>query len=199
MDNNDTQDTFSEKEESQITSEESQETEKNTLSLEELQKENADLKDKLMRALADTENMRRRMDKERADNIKYGVAPLAKALCPVADNLNRALQAIPDAMRQNDMCKNFILGVEMIDKQFHDAFAECHITLIDPKRGDAFSYDHHQAMSEIVASDIPPGTVAAVLQKGYILRDRLIRPAMVSVAKQGEGDNQETAHVDKSV
>ena len=152
-----------------------------------LEAENAELKDRLMRALAEVENIRRRTDKERQDQSKFGVSPLAKELMPVVDNLNRALEHVPEAIREGDeQVKNFLMGIEMTEKQLVDAFSRCQIRKIDPL-GEKFDYKLHQAMSEATGTDQAPGTVVQVLQSGYVLHDRLLRPAMVIVAK---GDPQ---------
>lgn len=158
--------------------------------LDKLQAENSELKDRLMRALAEVENVRRRADKERQDGQKYAVSPLAKELLPVADNLRRALDAIPAEVAQgDDQIKNMILGVEMTEKMLLDAFEKVSIQRVDPQ-GEKFDYKLHQAMSEAEGTGQPAGTVVQVLQAGYVLHDRLLRPAMVVVAK---GDPEEVS------
>ena len=170
--------------------------------IEKLVEENTDLKDRLMRALAETENIRRRSEKDRQDQAKFGVrAPLARELIPVADNLRRALAAQPtDAMENNDSVKNFVIGIEMTEKQLLGAFNKSKIETIDPK-GQKFSYKLHQAMSELENTGQPAGTIVEVIAAGYILNDRLLRPAMVIVAKgdieKPDPDNME--HVDRTV
>lgn len=151
--------------------------------LQALQAENADLKDRLMRALAETENTRRRAEKDRTDASKFGGSGLAKELLPVLDNLGRAVSAVPPELRdENDQIKNLVVGVEMTEKQFLDAFTRFGVSRIDPK-GEKFSYDRHQAMSEREGTGEPAGTIVDVLQPGYMMHDRLLRPAMVVVAK----------------
>ena len=148
-----------------------------------LEAENADLKDKLMRALAEVENVRRRSEKERQDTAKFGASGLAKELLPAIDNLGRALQSVPEEMRDgDDSVKNLVLGVEMIEKQFVDALSRFKITRIEPT-GEKYSYELHQAMSEVEGTGHPAGTVVQVLQPGYVMHERLLRPAMVIVAK----------------
>lgn len=155
--------------------------------VEALAAENAELKDRLMRALAEVENVRRRADKDRQDAAKFGPSGLAKELLAVADNLGRALQAVPAEEREaSEAVKNLVLGLEMTEKQFMDAFERFHIKRIDPQ-GEKFSYERHQAMSEATGTGHPAGTVVQVLQPGYMMHDRLLRPAMVIVAK-GEPD-----------
>jgi molecular chaperone GrpE len=155
--------------------------------VEALAAENAELKDRLMRALAEVENVRRRADKERQDAAKFGPSGLAKELLAVADNLGRALQSVTDEDREaSASVKNLVVGVEMIEKQFVDAFERFHIKRIDPL-GEKFSYEKHQAISEATDTGQPAGTIVQVLQPGYMMHDRLLRPAMVVVAK-GEPD-----------
>ncbi len=151
--------------------------------LQALQAENAELKDRLMRALAETENTRRRAEKDRTDASKFGGSGIAKELLPVLDNLGRAVSAVPPDLREeNEQIKNLIVGVEMTEKQFLDAFSRFGVTRIDPK-GEKFSYDRHQAMSEREGTGEAPGTIVEVLQAGYMMHERLLRPAMVVVAK----------------
>jgi len=156
--------------------------------LDILQAENAELKDRLMRALAEVENVRRRADKDRQDAAKYGPSGLAKELLGAIDNLGRAVQAVTDEERDADPAmKNLVVGVEMTEKQFLEAFERFQIKRIDPL-GEKFSYEQHQAMSEATDTGHPAGTVVQVLQAGYVMHDRLLRPAMVVVAKGDPGD-----------
>lgn len=160
----------------------------------QLQKENAELKDRLMRALAEVENVRRRAEKDRQDAAKFGPSGLAKELLPAIDNLGRALMSVPDELRKgDDAVKNLVMGVEMIEKQFVDALSRFNIKRIDPV-GEKFNYEHHQAMSEAEGTGHPPGTVAQVLQPGYVMHDRLLRPAMVIVAKGDPGADRADGH-----
>ena len=155
--------------------------------VEALAAENAELKDRLMRALAEVENVRRRADKERQDAAKFGPSGLAKELLAVADNLGRALQSVTEEDREaSASVKNLVVGVEMIEKQFVDAFERFHIKRIDPL-GEKFSYEKHQAISESTDTGQPAGTIVQVLQPGYMMHERLLRPAMVVVAK-GDSD-----------
>jgi len=157
--------------------------------LQALQAENAELKDRLMRALAETENTRRRAEKDRSDASKFGGSGIVKELLPVLDNLGRAVGAVPpELLEENDQIKNLVVGVEMTEKQFLDAFTRFNVTKIDPK-GEKFSYERHQAMSEREGTGEPAGTIVDVLQPGYMMHDRLLRPAMVIVAK-GEPQKQ---------
>ncbi|MTI08492.1 nucleotide exchange factor GrpE, partial [Curvivirga aplysinae] len=152
--------------------------------IEKLQAENAELKDRLMRALAEIENIRRRTDKEKTDMAKYAVSPLAKELMPVADNLQRAMESLSDEAKESadEQIKTFITGVEMTEKMLQDAFGKNKIEYINPE-GEKFDYKLHQAMTEVENSGQPAGTVVHVMQPGYVLNERLLRPAMVAVAK----------------
>lgn len=148
-----------------------------------LKAELAAMKDRALRAVAEAENVRRRADKERQDAAKYAPAGLAKDLLPVVDNLRRALESVPEEARQQDeVMKNLLVGVEMTEKMLLDAFGKHGIVKLDPE-GEKFNYAEHQAMQEIPGTGQPAGTVVQVLQSGYKLQDRLLRPAMVIVAK----------------
>ena len=171
--------------EEQAATEEAEVTEENGFEvIEKLQAENSELKDRLMRALAEVENIRRRTDKEKSDMAKYAVSPLAKELMPVADNLQRALESLPEEIRAdlNEQLETFVVGVEMTERMLQDAFSKNKIELINPQ-GEKFDYKLHQAMTEVPNSGQPAGTIVHVMQAGYVLNERLLRPAMVAVAK----------------
>ena len=151
----------------------------------ELTAEVADLKDQLVRALAETENLRNRARREKAEALKYAAAPLAKDLLSVADNLKRALAAVPaDAVEENSALKTLLTGVEMTDKSLGDAFAKHGIVPIDPV-GEKLDPHRHEAMIEIEDARKPAGTVAQVYELGWLLGERLLRPARVAVSKGG--------------
>jgi len=151
--------------------------------LEKARAEAASLKDQLLRALAETENTRRRVQREREDSARYAVAPLAKEILPVADNLARALAAVPkEALAQDEALRNLVEGIAATERQLQAALERNNIKLIDPM-GEKFDSHHHQAMFEVPSPGKPNGTVVQVLQPGYILHDRLLRPALVGVAK----------------
>jgi molecular chaperone GrpE len=144
--------------------------------------EAADLKDRLLRALAETENVRRRAQREREDATKFGITNFAKELLNVADNLRRALSSIDAARVQDETVRNLLTGVEATERELLAAFERNGIRRIDPK-GERFDHNLHQAIFEAEATGKPAGTVVEVLQPGYVLHDRLLRPAMVGVAK----------------
>jgi molecular chaperone GrpE len=151
--------------------------------LEKARAEAASLKDQLLRALAETENTRRRVQREREDSARYAVAPLAKEILPVADNLARALAAVPkEALAQDEALRNLVEGIAATERQLQSALERNNIKLIDPM-GEKFDSHHHQAMFEVPSPGKPNGTVVQVLQPGYVLHDRLLRPALVGVAK----------------
>ena len=151
--------------------------------LEKARAEAASLKDQLLRALAETENTRRRVQREREDSARYAVAPLAKEILPVADNLARALAAVPkEALAQDEALRNLVEGIAATERQLQSALERNNIKLIDPL-GEKFDSHHHQAMFEVPSPGKPSGTVVQVLQPGYVLHDRLLRPALVGVAK----------------
>src|SRR5215468_3912601 len=143
----------------------------------------ADLKDQLLRALAETENVRRRVQRDRDDAVKYATTGLAKDLLPVADNLRRALEAIPkDALDKDEALRNFATGVEMTERLLLAALERHQIKRIDAL-GQKFDSNLHQAMFEVPGSGQPAGTVVQVLEAVYTIHDRLLRPALVGVAK----------------
>lgn len=151
--------------------------------LEKLIAENAAMKDQLLRALAEAENTRRRGQRDREDSAKYAAAPLAKDILPVADNLARALAAVPkEALASDEALKNLVEGIAATERQLQSALERHNIKRIDPE-GEKFDSHRHQAMFEVPGTDKPGGTVVQVLQSGYILHDRLLRPALVGVAK----------------
>lgn len=162
---------------------------------EALRAEVASLKDQLLRAMADAENTRNRARKERDEAIKYAGSGLAKDLLSVADNLRRALDSIPaGAAEENEHLKSLMTGVEMTEKALLEAFEKNHIKRIDPV-GERLNPHYHEAMVEVEDPNYPPGTISQVLEPGYILHDRLLRPARVAVSK-GSSQNGPGGQVD---
>jgi len=144
--------------------------------------EAADLKDRLLRALAEAENVRRRAERERDDARKYAVANFAKDLLDAADNLRRAIEHMPEAQVKDELTRNLLAGVAATERTLLAAFERHGIRRVDPK-GERFDHNFHQAIFEAENTGKPAGTVVEVLQPGYVLHDRLLRPAMVGVAK----------------
>ena len=142
----------------------------------------AESKDRLLRALAETENVRRRAQREREDAAKYGASNLAKDLVNVADNLRRALASVPEGQVKDELTRTLLQGVDATERELLAAFERHGIRRIDPM-GERFDHNFHQAIVEIENSGQPGGTVVQVLQPGYAMHDRLLRPAMVVVAK----------------
>tara|TARA_B100000579_G_scaffold280632_1_gene232306 strand:+ start:520 stop:1104 length:585 start_codon:yes stop_codon:yes gene_type:complete len=156
--------------------------------IEALKEELAEANDARLRALAEVENMRRRMEKEKQENARYGASNLARGLFSVLDNFDRALLASPkDLKNKKDIEKNYISlheGVELTVKEILSALKQNGIELIVPSKGDLFDHNFHQAMLEVPTKDFEPGCICEVLQSGYKIYDRLLRPAMVGVSKK---------------
>jgi molecular chaperone GrpE len=146
----------------------------------ETEAEIAKLKDQLLRALAEQENIRRRGQRERDDAVKYAAQRVAGDLLSVADNLRRALDSAPAA--PDEVTRNLLAGVAATERELIAAFEKHGIRRIDPL-GEKFDHNLHQAMFELEATGKPAGTIVQVLQSGYVLQDRLLRAAMVGVAK----------------
>jgi molecular chaperone GrpE len=139
-------------------------------------------KDRALRAMAEVENVRRRAQREAEDSKKYAVSSFARDLLNVADNLRRALTSVDPAKVQDDVLKNLLAGVEATERELLAVFERNGVRRVDPK-GQKFDHNLHQAIFEAENTGQPPGTVTEVLQTGYTLHDRLLRPAMVGVAK----------------
>ena len=150
--------------------------------IEEKDAEIAALKDQALRALAETENTRRRGERELSDMSKYAVAGFAKDLVSVLENLQRAVDAVPAELKESQPAvKNLAVGVEMTLSELLGIFNRQGIQRIDPM-GQKFDHNFHQAIAQIDTPDAEAGTVVQVLQAGYKIHDRLLRPAMVGVA-----------------
>ena len=147
----------------------------------ELEAERDDLKDKLLRALAETENVRRRAERDRKDAETYGGTRLARDLLSVHDNLERALANADEALRAQHA--GFLEGVELTQRELLNAFSKHRIEKVAPETGERFDPHRHQAMFEAPVPGAEPGTVIEVMQAGFIIADRLLRPALVGVAK----------------
>jgi molecular chaperone GrpE len=150
-----------------------------------LEAEAASLKDQLLRAMAETENVRRRAQREREDTLKYAAVPVIKDILGVADNLQRALESVPeDLAAENEQMKNLRLGIEMTRKELQAVFERHAIRSINPL-GEKLDPHLHEAMYEVEDPSKPAGTVVQVVQAGYRLHDRLLRPARVGISKGG--------------
>jgi len=152
----------------------------------ELEAELAAQKDRLLRALAEAENTRRRAQREREETAKFAVSGFAKDLLSAADNLRRALDSLPEKEVRDELTRNLLAGVAATERELLAVFERHGIRRIEPK-GEPFDHNLHQAIYEAERTDEPAGTVVEVLQPGYLLHDRLLRPAMVGVAKEPAG------------
>ena len=145
----------------------------------------AEAKDRLLRALAETENQRQRHQRERQDAQRYAAFEFARELLNVADNLRRAIDAVPEA---DSTARGVIEGVAATERELQAIFERHGIKRVDPKLGERFDHNLHEAMFEVPGAPQPPGTVAQVLQPGYVMHDRLLRPALVGIAKAPPAD-----------
>jgi molecular chaperone GrpE len=145
----------------------------------------SEMKDRWMRAVAETENLRKRFSKEKEDTLKYASTNFGKDIITITDYLDRALTSMNESDVQDEKLKAFIQGVEMTSKEVNNIFERHGIKKISPE-GQFFDPNLHQAMMEIDSADHQDGYVVHVMQHGYILHDRLLRPAMVSVCKKNK-------------
>jgi molecular chaperone GrpE len=156
-----------------------------------LEAEIAALKDQLLRALAETENVRRRMEREREDTAKFAISKFAQNLLPVADNLRRAIEAVPVDQHDNELVKKVIEGIEATERTLLQAFEKSDIKQIDAM-GKVFDANFHEVMVELEYPDQKPGTVMQLFETGYMISDRLLRPARVAIAKGGSRERLDT-------
>ena len=144
----------------------------------------AELEDRLLRTLAEMENLRARTRRDVEDARRYAVTAFARDLLEVADNLRRAVaSAPPPETREGAHIDNLVQGVEMTEAALLSTFKKHQIRKVAPERGERFDHNLHQAMFEVPTETQPPGTIAEVMQAGYVIADRLLRPALVGVAK----------------
>jgi molecular chaperone GrpE len=143
-----------------------------------------ELKDRLLRALAEQENIRRRAARERDESVRFAASNLARDLLPTLDNLRRALDSIAaeSTGEVDEPAAKLLAGVAAIERGMIEALGKHGISRIDPVPGEIFDPHFHQAMFEVEDSSYPAGTVAQILQPGYIQHERLLRPALVGVA-----------------
>lgn len=163
----------------------------------ELEAELAKLKSEVLYARADTENVRRRLEQQAEDRGKFAVSNFAKDVLSVADNLRRALDAVPPTAREgNDIANTLTVGVELTEREMLATMERYGIRLIQAM-GERFDPNLHQAMMEMEDANHPEGTVVMVMQQGYQLHERLLRPALVAVSKGGQkvppGDQVDTS------
>jgi molecular chaperone GrpE len=155
-------------------------------SVEALTKEVAEAKDRMLRTLAEMENLRKRTAREVSDARTYGISGFARDVLDIADNLQRALDAVPAEARAaaDPGLKSLIEGVELTERSLHNALEKHGVKRFDPA-GEKFDPNVHQAMYEVPDPSVPAGTIAQVIQAGYMIGERVLRPALVGVAKGG--------------
>jgi molecular chaperone GrpE len=150
-----------------------------------LQGQIADLTDRLLRSHAEMDNLRKRAEREREETAKYAISKFARDVVAVADNFERAIQAVPaDAVAEDGALRSLVEGVTMTEREFLNVLERNGVKRLNPK-GEAFNPHQHQAMMEMQNAEVPAGTILEVFQCGYMIEDRVLRPAMVVVAKGG--------------
>jgi molecular chaperone GrpE len=154
--------------------------------VEALQTENASLKDRLLRTLAEMENLRRRTEREVADAKIYGVTSFARDMLSVADNLRRGLDSLPAEARESAdaAAKSLVEGVEVTERDFLSRLTRHGVKKLEPQ-GERFDPNLHEALFEVPDESVPAGTVVQVVESGYTIGDRVLRPAKVGVSKGG--------------
>jgi molecular chaperone GrpE len=153
--------------------------------LAQAQAEALDYKDKLLRTLAEMENLRKRTQREVADARQYGIAGFARDVLAVADNMHRALSTIDEAQRaaSDPTVQAMIEGIELTERELMKSLEKNGVKQFTPQ-GEKFDPNLHQAMYEVPNADVPPGHVAQVIQSGYMIGERMLRPALVGVSKK---------------
>jgi molecular chaperone GrpE len=151
-----------------------------------LDRELAETKDRLLRTLADMDNMRKRTEREVADSRTYGISNFARDIVGVADNMHRAMAALDDELRAkaDESLKALLDGVELTERELLNVLEKHGVKRIEPL-GQKFDPNRHQAMFEVEDASVPSGSVVQVMQSGYMIGDRVLRPALVAVAKGG--------------
>ncbi len=154
--------------------------------MEALRAENAELRDRLLRAVAEMENLRKRTEREVRDAGQYAISSFARDILGVGDNLRRAFESVSDEARQHGdaVLKSLMDGIDMTERELLNTLERHGVAKVDPQ-GERFDPHLHQAMMEIEDASVPSGTVVQVLQIGYTINGRVLRPAMVAVSKGG--------------
>ncbi len=168
--------------------------------LEALRAEIENLKDQRLRALAEAENIRRRAEREKAEASQYAVTKFARDMLGIADNFARALAACPPSVREtaDPQVKAVLDGIEATDRQLLAALERYGVKPVDTADGK-FDPNLHQAIAEVPGNGKPAGSIVDVVQSGYMIGDRLLRPAMVTVARRGEAASQTASSFDTKV
>ncbi len=153
--------------------------------VKELESQQADLTDRLLRAHAEMDNLRKRTEREKSDSAKYAITKFAHDIVGISDNFQRAVAAVPNGAREQEgTLKSLIEGVEMTERAFLQVLERHGVKPVNPI-GETFDPNRHQAVMEQETTEVPAGTVIRVFQSGYIIEDRVLRPAMVVVARGG--------------
>lgn len=153
--------------------------------LEALKAENAELKDKLLRTVAEMENVRRRTERDKLDTAKYAISNFARDVLTIADNIQRTIDHVPaEAADKDPALKSFLEGVQVTERELLNVMERHGISRLDPK-GERFDPNRHQAMFEVPNTEVPEGTIVEVVQAGYEIAERVLRPALVGVSKGG--------------
>ena len=150
----------------------------------ELVKELEQVRQHVLYAQAETQNVRRRLEQEKQTAAMYAATGFARDVLSVKDNLDRALAAIPEDLRQDERMKSLIAGIEATGRELDTVFQRNGITRVE-SLGQPLDPHRHQAMVEIPSDDAEPGTIVQEMQAGYMIKDRLLRPALVGVARKG--------------
>ena len=152
--------------------------------LAELEKQLEEARSKALYAAAETQNVRRRLEQEKVSAAQYAATGFARDMLSVKDNLERALAAIPEELREDERMKGLVAGIEATGRELDSAFQRHGIARVEAM-GKQLDPHFHQAMLEIPTDDAEPGTIVQEMQPGYTIKDRLLRPALVGVAKKG--------------
>ncbi|MCK6417971.1 MAG: nucleotide exchange factor GrpE [Alphaproteobacteria bacterium] len=152
------------------------------------------MREQMLRAMAEAENTRKRMDRERDDIRKYAIVPFARDMLAVSDNLHRALEAVPAELRDSDpRVQSLLQGLQAVENELQKIFERHKIKRLYPL-GEMFDPNQHEVMFETPGTGKPSGTVTLVVEAGYMLFDRLIRPARVGIAKDADSSGPSPAH-----
>ena len=150
----------------------------------ELERDLAEARQAVLYAQAETQNVRRRLEQEKLNAAQYAATGFARDMLSVKDNLERALAAIPEAMREDEGTKSLVAGLEATGRELENVFQRHGIARIEAI-GQKLDPHFHQAMIEVPSDEAEPGTIVQEMQAGYTIKDRLLRPALVGVAKKG--------------
>ncbi len=154
----------------------------------QLEQDLAVVKDRMLRLAAELENTRRRADREKQDAAKFGISNFARDMLTVADNFQRALDAAPDGDAPKDVIESFINGIQLTEKEMMSALQRHGVIRLEPA-GEKFDPNLHQAIAEVPGNGAPAGIVVDIVQPGFIIGERVLRPAMVTVSSGAEADN----------